>query len=64
MTSGEVLLDMVLTNVEEIVKDIQIGSSLSCSNHALVEFIILKECGLGKEWSQDPELEESELQVV
>lgn len=55
---------MVLTNVEEIVKDIQIGSSLSCSNHALVEFIILKECGLGKEWSQDPELEESELQVV
>jgi len=35
-------LDPVLTNVEEIVKDIKIKGSLGCSKHALVESVILR----------------------
>ena len=53
LTRDEVLLDLVLTSAEEIIKDIKIGGSLGCSDHALV----------GKEWSQDTELQESELQL-
>lgn len=37
---GEALLDLMLTSVEEVVKDIKIRGSTSCSGHALVEFMI------------------------
>lgn len=39
VTRGEVLLDLVLTNAMEIIKDIKISGSLGCSNHALIEFV-------------------------
>lgn len=45
---GEVLLDLVLTNAEEIIKDIKIGCSLGCSEHALVEFVISRNMSLVK----------------
>ena len=38
----------MLTNVEEIVKDIKIGDSLGCSDHALVEIMILRNVDLAK----------------
>jgi len=38
----------VLTNAEETVKDTKTGSSLGCSAHALVEFVILRNIGLAK----------------
>ena len=44
----EVLLDLVLTNAEGIVKGIKAGGSLSLSNHALVEFVILRNVGHAK----------------
>ena len=47
-TRGEALLDLVLTNAEESIKGVKIGGSLGCSDHALVEFVILKNAGLGK----------------
>lgn len=40
-TRGEALLDLVLTNMEEIVKEVKIGGSLDYSDHAQVEFMIL-----------------------
>lgn len=48
-------------NTEEIIKAVKAGGSLGCSDHALVEFVILEP---GKEKSQDPEVQESELLAV
>ena len=45
---GEVLLDPVLISAEEIVKEVKIGGSLGCSDHALIEFVIVKNMGLAK----------------
>ena len=33
-TRGKVLLDLVLTNAEESVREVKIGGSLRCSDHA------------------------------
>jgi len=41
-------MDLVLTNVEELIKEVRIGGSLGCSAHALVEFVILRNMGLAK----------------
>ena len=38
-TRGEALLDWVLINEEESIREVKIGGSLGCSDHALVEFV-------------------------
>ena len=38
----------LLTNAEEIIKSVKVGGSLGCSDHALVEFVILRNVGLAK----------------
>ena len=38
----------MLTNEEKRIRDVKIGGSLGCSDHALVEFVILKNAGLAK----------------
>jgi len=45
---GVALLDLVFTNAEESIREVKIGGSLGCSDHALVEFVILKNVGLAK----------------
>jgi len=45
-TRDEVLLDLVFTNMEEIVAEIKIGGRLG--NHILVEFMISRNVGLAK----------------
>ena len=45
------MLDLVLSNEEESIRDIKIGGSLSCSNCAVVQFVILKNVGLAKKKS-------------
>lgn len=40
------LLDLVLINVEFIVKVVKNGDNLDCSDHALVEFVISRNLGL------------------
>ena len=44
-TRGEALL---LTNEEEMINGVKVGGSLGCSDHALVEFVILRDVGLVK----------------
>lgn len=39
---GEVLLDLLLTNIEEIIEEVKIGGSLGCSDCALVEFTVYR----------------------
>ena len=43
-TSDETLMDLLLTNIKEIIKEVKIGSS----NHDLVEFAISRNTGLAK----------------
>ena len=38
----------MLTNEEESIREVKIGGSLGCSDHTLVEFVILKNAGLAK----------------
>ncbi|TRZ07132.1 hypothetical protein HGM15179_019976, partial [Zosterops borbonicus] len=45
---GEVLLDLMLTNADELIKEVKTGGSLGCSNGALVEFMISRTMGLAK----------------
>lgn len=39
-TRGEALLHLVITNADELTKEVKIGGILGCSDHALVEFVI------------------------
>jgi len=35
----------MVTNASELINDVKIGGSLGCSDHALVEFTLLREVG-------------------
>lgn len=48
MTREEVFLDLVFTNLEELVKEVKVGGNLRCSDCALVEVVILRNMGLAK----------------
>jgi len=49
-TRGDELLDLLVINAKELIRDVKIGDSLGCSDLALVEFTALRVMG------QDPEL--------
>ena len=38
----------MLTNAEESIREVKTGESLGCSDHALVEFVFLKNAGLAE----------------
>ena len=42
------ILDLLVTNASELIGDIKIGGSLGCSDHALVEFAVLRGMGQAK----------------
>jgi len=52
-TRGEALLDLLFSNVEELIREVKIGvgCSLGCSDHTLVELPILR--GTGQVKSRD-----------
>jgi len=45
-TRSKALLDLMLINEEEIIKEGNIGGSLGCRNHASIEVMILRNMGL------------------
>ena len=45
LTRREALLDLFLTTMEQLIRDVKIGGSLGCSCDALVEFTILRDMG-------------------
>lgn len=47
-TRGEMLPGLVLTNADELIKEIKIGGCLGCSDHAMVELMISRNMGLTK----------------
>lgn len=42
-TRGDAMLDLLLTNAEELIKEVKTG--MGCSDHVLVEFSILRATG-------------------
>ena len=44
-TRGDAILDLMLTNVSELIGGVKIGGSLGCSDHGLVEFTLLRDMG-------------------
>ncbi|GAB0203805.1 hypothetical protein GRJ2_002846100 [Grus japonensis] len=38
-------MDLLVTNASKLVRDVKIGGSLGCSDHALVEFAVLRDMG-------------------
>lgn len=44
-TRGEELLDLLLTHVDELIKDVRTGDSLGSIDHALLVFTILRYMG-------------------
>ena len=46
-TRGGTLLDLVLTNREEVMGDVEVRSCLVQSDHTIVEFVILGEVRRG-----------------
>lgn len=47
-TTIEILLDLVLTNAEELIKEDKIGCCLGCSDNDLVQLVISRNMGLAK----------------
>ena len=41
LNSGHVILDLLLTNANELIGDIKIGGCLGCSDRAMVELMLL-----------------------
>jgi len=44
-TQGNAILDLMVTNASELISDVKMGASLGCSDHALVEFTVLRHMG-------------------
>lgn len=47
-TREKAFLDLVLTDVDDLIKEVKIGGSLCCSDHALIQFVILRDVSLAK----------------
>lgn len=41
-TRGSAILDLILTNKEEMVEEVRVAGTLGCSDHAIIEFYITK----------------------
>ena len=42
LTRADALLDLLLTNAEELLAEVKVGSNLGCNDHVLVEFSVLR----------------------
>ncbi|PKU46875.1 nedd4-binding protein 2-like 2 [Limosa lapponica baueri] len=47
-TIGDVILDLLVANTSEFIGNVKLGGSLGCSDHALVEFAVLRDICRGK----------------
>jgi len=47
-TRGDAILDLVVTSASELFGDVKFGASQGCSDHVLVELMLLREMGITK----------------
>jgi len=48
LTGAVMFLDLFLTSSEELIKEVKTGGTLGCSDHALLEFVVLRKMDLSK----------------
>jgi len=48
LSRREALLDLVLTSADKPTEEVKTGSTLGCSNHILVEFMVSRNMGTAK----------------
>ncbi|KAK4823256.1 hypothetical protein QYF61_000223 [Mycteria americana] len=63
-TRGDAILDLLVTNATELIGDIKTGGSLGCSDHALVEFAVLRDMGQVKSKVRNLNFRKAEFQLV
>lgn len=61
---GEALLDLELTKGELSVREVKIGGSLGCRDHALVEFAIWRNAGLAKSRGRTLNFKRAKFQLL
>lgn len=64
LSRGEALLDLLLTNEEELIKKVKTGCNPGCSNHALVQFSILRRTGQRKSGASTLNLRKANFSLV
>jgi len=62
-TQGDAILDLRVTNVGELISDVKTGGSLGCSDHALVEFTVLRDTGKAKSIVRTPNFTKANFQL-
>ena len=54
----------MITSAEEIIREVKTGDILGCSDHGLVEFVILRNVGLAKSRVRTPNFREVNLRLL
>ncbi|KAK4824986.1 hypothetical protein QYF61_022512 [Mycteria americana] len=52
-TRGDAILDLLVVNASELISDVKCGGTLGCSDHALVEFAVLRGYGSDENFIND-----------
>jgi len=63
-TRGDATLDLMLTNASELISGIKTGGSLGCSDHALVEFTVLRDMGKARSIVRTVNFRKAKLQLL
>jgi len=62
-TRGDVTLDLVVTSASELIGGVKTGGSLGCSDHALVEFTLLRDTGKARKIVSTPNFRKANFQL-
>ncbi|PKU46995.1 nedd4-binding protein 2-like 2 [Limosa lapponica baueri] len=60
---ADVILELLVTSASELIGDITIGGSVGCSDHALVEFTVLRAMGKDKSKVRTPNFRKTKFQL-
>jgi len=63
LTREETFLDLVLNNTEGLIKKVKTGGTLGCSDHATVEFVVLRNMGLAISGIRAPNFRKGSFKV-
>jgi len=62
-TRGNAILDLLVTKLKELICDVKLRGSLGCSDHALVEFAVLRDVGQMKRKVRTPNFGKANFQL-
>jgi len=59
----DAILDLMVTSTSELITEIRIGGGLGCSDHALVEFTVLRDMGEARSIGRTLNFSKANLQL-